>query len=603
MDIIENKKKEISELTLMRNQYMQQGKTLEESEVLRKLVKLTEEVYGFESDENIKILNELGGTLKYVNAFEEAESALVKARNLIEKRYGNNNISYATCNLNLAELYRFMKKYDEIESLYFKTMSIYENNNLQNDYLYASVCNNLGLFYQEIQEYEKAISLHEKSLDILGKLENYNLQYATTVSNMVIPYSKLGYKEKSEEYLKKSLYLIEKEVGKEHNLYSASLNNLAIYYYNEGDMEKSLELFEESAKICEKSFGKDSNNYKNLLSNINFVKETIEKRKNLEQNIKHNIKGMDLSKLYFEKVYMPKIKERFPDLYSRIAVGLSGEGSECFGFDDEISTDHDFGPSCCIWLSDEDYNKYERELNEVIDELPKEFMGYKALEKSEWGNNRRGVLKISDWYYKFLGVKNAPENIDDWLKIPETNLSIAVNGEVFLDNLGQFSKIREKLIEYYPEDIRKNKIATRCMKISQSGQYNFFRCMNRNEILAARMAENEFISEVIHMIYLLNKKYLIFYKWAPRGLKNLPILGEIISKILNEIIEKNLYDTKGKEFYIEEICKEIIKELKNQKLVSEDIKSNFLQDYGLPIQKSIKDENMRNWPPMVEIIE
>ena len=53
MDIIENKKKEISELTLMRNQYMQQGKTLEESEVLRKLVKLTEEVYGFESDENI----------------------------------------------------------------------------------------------------------------------------------------------------------------------------------------------------------------------------------------------------------------------------------------------------------------------------------------------------------------------------------------------------------------------------------------------------------------------------------------------------------------------------------------------------------------------
>lgn len=63
MDIIENKKKEISELTLMRNQYMQQGKTLEEAEVLRKLVKLTEEVYGFESDENIKILNELGGHL------------------------------------------------------------------------------------------------------------------------------------------------------------------------------------------------------------------------------------------------------------------------------------------------------------------------------------------------------------------------------------------------------------------------------------------------------------------------------------------------------------------------------------------------------------
>ena len=74
MDINEKKIK-IKEMAQLRNMYMQQGKTLEEVEVLRKLAMLTEEVYGVESDENIKILNELGGTLKYVGAFDEAVNA------------------------------------------------------------------------------------------------------------------------------------------------------------------------------------------------------------------------------------------------------------------------------------------------------------------------------------------------------------------------------------------------------------------------------------------------------------------------------------------------------------------------------------------------
>lgn len=60
--------------------------------------------------------------------------------------------------------------------------------------------------------------------------------------------------------------------------------------------------------------------------------------------------------------------------------------------------------------------------------------------------------------------------------------------------------------------------------MAQSGQYNFPRSVKRQKLVAARLAENEFITE--HIIYLLNKKYLIFYKWAHEGLKNLPILGE-----------------------------------------------------------------------------
>ena len=89
-----------------------------------------------------------------------------------------------------------------------------------------------------------------------GKLPEYKLQYATTLSNMVLPYLKTGEKEKSEDVLDKSLKLIENTVGKEHGLYSASLNNMAIQYYNEGEFEKALKYFEESAEICKKSLEK-----------------------------------------------------------------------------------------------------------------------------------------------------------------------------------------------------------------------------------------------------------------------------------------------------------------------------------------------------------
>ena len=70
------------------------------------------------------------------------------------------------------------------------------------------------------------------------------------------------------------------------------------------------------------------------------------------------MKGMELSRLYYEEVCKPAIEKEAGELTERTAVGLVGEGSECYGYDDEISRDHDFGPSCCFWLTKEDYRIY-----------------------------------------------------------------------------------------------------------------------------------------------------------------------------------------------------------------------------------------------------
>ena len=186
---------------------------------------------------------------------------------------------------------------------------------------------------------------------------------------------------------------------------------------------------------------------------------------------------------------------------------------------------------------------------------------------------------------------------DDWRMIPEKFLATATNGEVFLDNLGKFSKIRNELKNYFPEDIRLKKIAARCMKMAQSGQYNYYRCMRRGEIIAARLAESEFISEAIHMIFLLNKTYKPFYKWMAKKMKELPILGKKIYFLIEELIKLPTGALNRKGEIIEEISMSVINELKRQNLVPRQIPSDFLQDYGPFVQQKIGDEKLRNLHP------
>ena len=58
----------LDELIKKREQYQTEGNILKEIEVLREILIETEKEYSLESDEYIKALNELGGTLKYVLA-------------------------------------------------------------------------------------------------------------------------------------------------------------------------------------------------------------------------------------------------------------------------------------------------------------------------------------------------------------------------------------------------------------------------------------------------------------------------------------------------------------------------------------------------------
>lgn len=305
------------------------------------------------------------------------------------------------------------------------------------------------------------------------------------------------------------------------------------------------------------------------------------------------MKGLELAKRYFEAFGVKMLDTNFQNYTDRIAVGLCGEGSECFGFDDEISKDHDFEPGFCIFITKEDYEKFGFQLERAYSKLPKEFCGYKRQRLSPVGGNRHGVIVIDDFYKRFLGVAGVPESIYDWFQIPPDMLATATSGEIWFDNLGEFTKIRNELLMGYPRDIFLKKLSAHLIMMAQAGQYNYPRISERLDFGAAQLAVFEFVKHTISVIYLLNNTYEPYYKWAYKGIKNLKILSNIEESLV--WLTETGNDTekiKLKTEVIEDISKLIIAEINKMNLT--ESKSNNLSEHAHSVMSFIKDNEIRN---------
>ncbi|MBD5491759.1 MAG: DUF4037 domain-containing protein [Lachnospiraceae bacterium] len=286
------------------------------------------------------------------------------------------------------------------------------------------------------------------------------------------------------------------------------------------------------------------------------------------------MKGLELSEKYYETYGRTMVEDGFPEIAEQTAMGLAGYGSECFGFDDEISRDHDYGPSFCIWLPQEIYEQYGAKMQEAYEALPKDFMGFSGRVEEEHGKGRVGVLCLEEFYEGILGYRGVPHAEAEWLSIPEEALATAVNGRVFEDRLGRFSKIRESLLQYYPETVWRRKLADALARAAQAGQYNYARAMKRGERIAAEIALTEFVKEAMHLVYLLNRSYAPFYKWMHRGLRELAV-GSEIGDMLSLLYQTQ--EESDRVLIIEAVCNVLVQMLQEKGL--SDCQDNFLQSH------------------------
>lgn len=235
----------------------------------------------------------------------------------------------------------------------------------------------------------------------------------------------------------------------------------------------------------------------------------------------------DRSRRFYEAEVKPMIHEKFPEAEARIAVGIAGEGSDCFGYDDFVSRDHDFGTGVCLWLTDEDYEKYGNLLSILYNEL----VNKHDSNLTERLMERRGVMTIHSFYSNILNIDcDTKESIitdEDWQRLDHSCLATATNGEVFRDDLGKFSAYRKALLNYYPDKIWKERINMELHLFSQSMQVNYARCMTRKDIVAAEMCRAQGIKSAMQLFFLLNRTYPPYYKWTFKKMEELEGTGDI----------------------------------------------------------------------------
>ena len=306
------------------------------------------------------------------------------------------------------------------------------------------------------------------------------------------------------------------------------------------------------------------------------------------------MKGLEISEAYFNEFGVPMLEEKFPDLLPYIAAGLFGSGSECFGFDDEVSRDHDFEPGFMLLLPDGEIVDRRREfaLERAYAALPKEFMGLSRPKLSPVGGNRRGVIRTAEFFKDKTGSPDGILTVGQWMTAPSHALAEAVNGKVFFDGYGEVTRIREGLA-FYPEDIRKKKLAGRLLLAAQAGQYNYTRCLSHGETAAAQLAAVTFSESVMEIVFLLNRQYMPFYKWSFRAMRALPKLS-LTAELLEYLITTDNEGALAKDKYdvIEGIAADVIDELIDQELTKANC--GDLEKHAYSVNDGIADGDVRN---------
>ena len=303
--------------------------------------------------------------------------------------------------------------------------------------------------------------------------------------------------------------------------------------------------------------------------------------------------GLELSREFFDAYGKPMLEAQFPHLLPKLAAGLFGSGSECFGYDDEISRDHDFEPGFCIFLPGED--EVDRRsaflLERAYAKLPKEFRGFRRQTLLPVGGARHGVLRTGEFFQAMVGAPDGQLTAAQWLTIPEEALAEAVNGELYFDNLGEVTLIRASLAEY-PADIRLKRLAGQLLLMGQAGQYNYGRCLRHGETAAAQLAAHEFVKSALSAIFLLNRRYQPYYKWSFRALRALPKLGNLASPLETLISTPNgPEDIPAKERIIEETALAVASLLREEGLSS--LPGGELEAHAYAVNDRIGDGELR----------
>ncbi|MDE5823778.1 MAG: DUF4125 family protein [Lachnospiraceae bacterium] len=520
--------------------------------------------------------NNLSLLYQEMNDFASAKDQLVNALYIVTHK-PDKQFEVAVTQANLANTCIELGQDEEAKARAEEAIRIFEELGVD-DAHYSAALSALGSLYYMDKDYANALQVMEKSRDCVAKyLGTDNIQYQRLSDNIGIIRNKIEEVTSAPEEPTSAENAV-KETGEELGIEEAvpeEPTGTEVPEMSVGEAEAS-EAGEESVSeeavteepqientIIEEPVIEEIVNEEAIAAESAQVHEENAPEKSEEvtehsvEDFKPEITGLELCRLFYEEYGRPMIAEKFRAYESVIAVGLVGKGSDCFGYDDALSQDHDYGPRFVMWVTKKIYEQIGEELQEAYEQLPRSFMGIDRIETFH-GRDRCGVMIIEDFYKNILGFnlvgmlarnqeatvsgKETMDTIKSWLAVHDYALAAAVNGEVFRDDEGIFTMYRDMLIDYYPKAVWYRKIAQTCALFSQSGQYNLPRMRMRGQLVAAELAKAECAKQAMKLYYLLNRTYAPHDKWLFKGMPNNPqmvISGENMEQLcVAELVEK-----------------------------------------------------------------
>lgn len=247
------------------------------------------------------------------------------------------------------------------------------------------------------------------------------------------------------------------------------------------------------------------------------------------------MKGLQLCEGFFNEVAKPILSEAFPNLM--YTAGLIGYGSDVLGYDDEVSTDHMWGPRFYLFIEERDRNRTGEILESFSKRLPYSYRGY-SVNFSSPDEKDHGVrvpepidqgdvhplifiTTFDDFLEDYLGICRL-ENMDelDWLSVSEHKLLAFTSGRLFHDNL----KLDEKLqkLRFYPTEVVLYLIASQWSLIAEEQAF-VKRCGSVGDDIGSRIICGRIVERLMRLCFLYCGKYAPYSKWFGTAFNNLDI--------------------------------------------------------------------------------
>ena len=246
---------------------------------------------------------------------------------------------------------------------------------------------------------------------------------------------------------------------------------------------------------------------------------------------------IDVSHGFFDEHVKPILAAGFPEEFAAMAFGVWGLGSEALKMDDEFSRDHHWGLRIDAIMPLELLQARWPAIQEALEtRLPHSYQGHALGERAVVGagitpDSLRGLLS------RTIGIDHPPRTFEEWLAIPEEDITHVINGEVWHDPSGRFSAVRDTLKGYYPEPVRLRRLAHWCRYYSGMGTYALKRANLRHNQYFASVAFGRAIRLGLQMAFMLDKQYYPYDKWTMAYFRHLPRMYGRLGSIVDEAVD------------------------------------------------------------------